>query len=144
MAKVNCELLYPELYKYVNEEYDENAAKKTFTGQSSFSDTLFSYLKESSMTEAQCYRKANVDKKLFNKIKADKLYKPKKSTAIAFSLSLELPIKDMERLLESAGYELSRSNKSDIVIKYYVENNVFTLALINEALYSFELPMLVP
>ena len=142
MAKVNYELLYPELNEYIEKNYTKNAEAKTVVGQSTFSDTLLARIKESSLTEAQCYRKAGVDKALFNKIKTDKLYRPRKTAAIAFALALELPLAEAKKLLSTAGYELTCSNKVDVVVRYHIEHGVYNLSEINEALYSFELPLI--
>ena len=142
MAKVNCELLYPELGEYIEKNYEIGTEAKTIFGQSTFSEALLSKIKDSSLTEAQCYRKAGVDKSMFNKIKTDKLYRPRKTAAIAFAIALELSLDEAEKLLSSAGYELCSSNKVDIIVRYYIQNGIYNLSEINEALYSFELPLI--
>ena len=107
-----------------------------------FSQMLLHKIDEKGITDAQCYKRANVDRKLFNKIKNNPGYRPGKPTVFAFAVALELSLDETKEMLEKAGFALSHSSKMDIVLEYFIKNGLYNVLEINEVLFQFDLPLL--
>jgi O-acetyl-ADP-ribose deacetylase (regulator of RNase III) len=108
----------------------------------SFAQTLIRKIDERNITDAECYKRANVDRRLFNKIKNNPDYKPGKQTVLAFAIALELSLDETKDLLMKAGFALSRASRADIVVEYCIMNRIFDIVEINQVLFKLDLPLL--
>ena len=102
----------------------------------SFNETLFSYIDEKKVKDSEIYKKVDIDRKLFSKIRCNNNYIPRKNVIIKLCLALNLTKKDFNKLLNSAGYSLSTS-KFDLVIAYCLDNGIYDLKVVNDYLYTY-------
>jgi len=105
----------------------------------SFAEMLIRMIDKKGMTDAECYKRANVDRRLFNKIKNNPMYKPSKQTVLAFAIALELSLEDTRDMLMKAGFALSHSNKVDIVVEYCIMTGNYSIIEINQVLFKLDL-----
>ena len=110
--------------------------------QETFQQRLFRLIDERGMTDVEVYKKANLDKKLFSKIRSNCNYQPKKPTAIALAISLGLNLDETKDFLGRAGYALSPSSISDLIVEYFIDRRVYDMYTINLALFEHDQPTL--
>ena len=147
---VNVRMSFPFLCNSISsEEHSKGtAADKTLheymrSMDKSFAYKLFDLIDEKGMTDVECYKKANVDKRIFSKIKSNaKNYKPSKQTAVAFAIALQLNLEETQDLLASAGMTLSRGIVFDKIIRYFIQKEIYDIFVINEALFEFDQQLL--
>ena len=108
----------------------------------SFSQMILRKIAEKGIKNTDCYKKANIDKKLFSKIVNNIHYKPKKTTALALAIALELSLAETNELLHKAGLALTHSEKFDIIVEYFILKGKYDIFEINEILYEFDQPLL--
>ena len=101
-----------------------------------FSETLFSYIDKSGYKDSEIYKKGNIDRKLFSKIRCYNNYIPRKNVIIKLCFALELQKADFNTLLNSAGYSLSNS-EFDLIISYCIDYNIYNLDVVNNYLYAY-------
>ena len=107
-----------------------------------FSEALLKLIDQSGKKDSEIYKRANLSKQHFSKIRNNPDYKPTKPTAIALALALELDLKKTKELIGRAGYALTSSSKFDLIIQYFIQQKNYNIIEINIALYEFDQSLL--
>ena len=129
----------PEKRKTFSRPY---AAKPVFAVDESFSDRLQRLLYEKDMTAPQCYKRACIDRKLFSKICSNRDYRPKKNTVLSLAIALQLNLEETKAFLGAAGYALSHSILSDVIVEFYISEGFYDIFEINEVLFEYDQALL--
>ena len=107
-----------------------------------FSETLLQLIDRTGKKDSEIYKKANVDRKLFSKIKNNMDDRPSKTTALAFAFALELDIDETVDFIGRAGFALSHSSKFDVIVEYFLVNRNYNIFELNEILFAFGQPLI--
>lgn len=135
-------MLEDDVWKDAEHKKKNNLQMLMEHSEETFSQMLLRLIDERGMTDVQAYKKANIDKRLFSKIRSNEDYTPSKKTIFCFAIALKLSMEETEELLKRAGYAFSNCFKFDVVVSYFIENKKYDIFEINEVLFQYDLPIL--
>ena len=107
-----------------------------------FSETLLGLIDERGLKDAQVYKRANISRQHFSKMRSNPRYQPTKTTVLALSVALELTLPETQMLLERAGFALSHADQRDVIVEFFIREGIYDVFQINEALFAFDQPLL--
>ena len=120
----------------------KNLSETVGSAGQTFQEKLFELIDKSGMDDVTVYKKANIDRKVFSRIRSKRDYKPKKKTAVAFAIALELDLPTTIDLLARAEIAFSQSNLFDLIIAYFITHGIYDMFEINAALFQYDQPVL--
>lgn len=124
------------------EPLDDDLARRLDALDAPFSEALLALIDARGLTDAQVYKRANLSRQLFSKIRSNPAYRPTKPTAVALAMALELDVDETQGLLARAGLTLSHSSRFDVIVEFFIARGVFDVLRVNEALFAFDQPLL--
>ena len=127
----------------VSEPFDADTLKNLLDStDASFSETLLKLIDKTGKKDSEIYKKANVDRKLFSKIRNNPNYKPTKPTALAFAIALELDLEETKDFIGRAGYTLTHSSKFDIIVEYFIVTKNYNVFELDAILFKYDQPLI--
>ena len=141
-SEKECERRRRNMQRFHSAVVPQNLDQMLDDAGDTFQQRLFWLIDKSGMDDVTVYKKANIDRKVFSKIRCKKDYKPSKKTAVAFAVALKLDMPEMLDLLSCAGIALSKSDKFDLIITYCVQNGIYDIFEINAILFRYGQPIL--
>lgn len=98
---------------------------------------LLKWIDKKGYTDAECYKRAGLDRRVFSKIRSNPDYQPKKTTVLALAIGLKLSVHEAKKLLERAGYGFSSASRQDLIVQFFLEKEIYDIIKINEVLYKY-------
>lgn len=133
------DVLYPSVQMQPSMVYDSGLV---FPKEKTFSEALLKLIDTKGMTDVDTYRRSNIDRRLFSKIRSNADYSPRKSTVLALTIGLKLSVPEAQDLLARAGFAFSPCDKRDLIVRYFLERGEHDIAKVNGALYDFDQELL--
>ena len=138
LLNIECDKVASTIYKSEKRSLEDLVLEV----ESTFAETLFKYIDDKGLTDPEVYKRANLDRKLFSKIRKNKNYKPSKNTALALAIALELNLDETKDFIGKAGYALTHSSKMDIIVEFFIKQNNYDIFELNDVLFYYEEPLL--